>query len=460
MFMVSYCHSAFNISYRKFCYLLTILLASLFSACSVQINNDINKQVFFIKAGDNLNDELTAIFKFNKSNITIQLEQGLYFLDKQIELNDLKGISIMGNNATIIMRENSPVGNGYGMISFKNCSEIGVENLTFDANRSSRACREVAAHTFMIVSSNNFNLSKVSCINNVVDGFIIYSETPEKYESYSWNIKFKNCESLNSFRNGLSIINGNKIVGEFCKFSGSNGTAPESGLVIESDIDRNFSCFKDISFDKCEFIANKGWGVLVSQKCNPTDIKISNSLVRHSGSGGIWNCSVKTTISGNVFNYNGDVAIRSVRYESRSNDTLKVDNNLIKNEKIGVDYLGIGAVISENVFDSISHFGIQLNGLTKDSTHATITNNSFSNCASSCIKINRFRSCDILNNGFFGFSKNGISITSSKARIESNKYIDLESGLNINYSEVVFIKNVFNQCVKDVVKGERATLLE
>lgn len=438
--------------------ILICFCAHLFSCNSIIHQGNIDG-VYYISRGDNLNEKFNSIFSNRKKNVLIYLEKGDYYIDRQLYFNNLEEVSIIGNDSKVFMRSNSPVENGFGMISFKECNHLLIENLTFDANRNSRICREVAAHTFMIVSSRDITISGVNCINNAVDGFIIYTETPQNFETYCSDITLNNCKSINSYRNAISVINGYNILGTNCSFLNSNGTLPESGLVIESDIDSSSVCSKNIEFVDCDFRNNNGWGIIISQKCNPSEVKITDCRIFSSRVGGIWNCSVNTTIKSNHFNNNGEVAVRSVRYESRNLDTILMLGNNFVNEKTGIDYLGAGARIESNKFDSITLTGVLLNGITIDNTFASLQSNVFENCFNSAIILNRFKNSLIVDNKILGKTKNGIEIRNSKTRIISNEFNIVENALNINHSDVELVGNIYKSCLNKYVTGEDVLIL-
>ncbi|HMS98870.1 MAG TPA: right-handed parallel beta-helix repeat-containing protein [Saprospiraceae bacterium] len=434
-----------------------LLVASMMS-CKVLVNSNYEENRYYLHPGENLENQIYQIFKKNNSHISLIFEKGEYIIDEQIYLNNISNVKILGNGAIIKMKADAVVGNNFGMISFKNSSDIYIENITFDANRDRRKCREVAAHTFMIVSSKRISLLGVNVINSVVDGFIIYTETPEDSYSFCSDISFKNCLSFNSYRNALSIINGRNIRALDCAFSNSNGTAPEGGLVIESDIDRLNSDFRDLLFSNCNFTNNNGWGVIISQKSNPTKIRICDSKIENSGRGGIWNCSVNTELDRNLFRENGEVAIRSVRYEARPIDTINILNNTFRNESVGIEYVGYGGKIESNLFDSINLYGVRLNGITKDDTNAIIDLNQFKNCFNVGISVNRFNSCTISRNKFSGSAQICTEFISSTVSCRENIFQDAKIGLKASYSTIKLSNNHFSSCTKDMQKGESTNI--
>ncbi len=159
----------------------------------------------------------------------------------------------------------------------------------------------------------------------------------------------------------------------------------------------------------------------------------------------------------NEFLNNGSVAVRSVRYESRPIDTTVIVNNRFKGGKLGVDYVGMGGVIENNVFDSLGSYGVKLNGVTKDDTHAKISLNEFKNLSSTGISVNRFKNCLILENRFFNNSSVCTELVSSNVTCKGNKFEKSHVCVKASYSNVKMKDNLFKNCSRDILKGENAT---
>ena len=63
--------------------------------------------------------------------------------------------------------------------------------------------------------------------------------------------------------------------------------SPESGVVIESDIDLLPSGIRDIKLNDVTINNNNGWGIIISQKGQPSNTIINKCKISNSGLGGI-----------------------------------------------------------------------------------------------------------------------------------------------------------------------------
>ena len=94
---------------------------------------------------------------------------------------------------------------------------------------------------------------------------------------YSQNITLENITSLNNRRDGITITSAQDVWVRNSEFSGSSGTKPEAGVVLESDSSNER--LVNINFVNCKFSGNNSAGVHFStNKMNggsrPVSIKI------------------------------------------------------------------------------------------------------------------------------------------------------------------------------------------
>ncbi|WP_166521606.1 right-handed parallel beta-helix repeat-containing protein [Zobellia amurskyensis] len=160
--------------------------------------------------------------------------------DSLITFMHCKGISLIGNSATLCMlKDEYLTGEWRHGISIRGSDSIKIESLTIR--------------------------------NTGGDGVYIAGS---KEKRYSENIIIKKIESINNKRQGLSIISGKRISISESIFSDTSGTLPGSGLDIEPNT------FKDvvnnIQVSDCIFENNYGAGVTLGLgKLNSLSEKIS-----------------------------------------------------------------------------------------------------------------------------------------------------------------------------------------
>lgn len=196
---------------------------------------------------------------------------GEYRLSRMIQISGKSGFSIVGPGS-VSMLARTPVEWGYGMLRFAECENFRLEDLVFDANRMAREPREVSAHTLHFQSSKRFACKRVETRNSVCDGFFLDSTDPADFDTHCSDADFLDCLSVNSYRQGCSVIQGHRLRFLGGEYSGSIGTAPQAGIDLESDSSDPRGALSDIHFERVRFSGNVGFGLKVAPIARPASI--------------------------------------------------------------------------------------------------------------------------------------------------------------------------------------------
>lgn len=245
-------------------------------------------------------------------------------LGAKITIEDRSNFKI-GGTGRLSMASSTPVEAGYSPIAFVRCTDFELSGITVDGNRQKRRPKEVMAHNIQFQACHRFRVNGVSSINAVCDGFYIASPTPENIASHCSDFIFQACLAQNCYRQGMSIIQGHqgKIIS--CTFSNTNGTAPQAGVDLESSRSNPEGSIEAITFERCQFVENRGFGLQVSYMKNPNNINIQSCVFRGNDSGPIaWgarsgtiaNCHFVGDVGGNIITTigaKGDAHFRLVR---------------------------------------------------------------------------------------------------------------------------------------------------
>jgi hypothetical protein len=136
-----------------------------------------------------------------------------------------------------------------------------------------RGCRHVLLEGIRVESSGG-------------DGFYIDGGGQR---DWSEDITLRNCTAENNHRQGLSVISVVNLLVENCRFSNTWGTAPEAGIDLEPDTEKErlVNCV----IRNCTFENNNGHQILVYLKplttnSQPVSIRFENCLARMSD--GAW----------------------------------------------------------------------------------------------------------------------------------------------------------------------------
>lgn len=353
------------------------------------------------------------------------------------------GITLIGNNTYIIMNNNIPVNNKFSMFSIVYSNNITIKGITFDANRVKRNPKETFCHTINIISSNSIYLENLEVKNSVVDGFYIASYSPENIDTYPHNIMLKNCKSLNSFRNGLSIVNGYDIDIIGGEYSKSSGTSPATGIDIEPNIDTFHPGVSKLTINGTLIKENDGWGILVSQKGSPQHIDIINCTLNNN-LGGIKHTSINSKIKYNRIK-DCSIGIESIRYSGRKEDHNTISNNSIFNCETCIKYSGFNGVLSDNVLTDCKEVGIHLNGNTTNNTKVSLMNNRIENCEKFGIYSFNFNEVEIEKNTIKNSLKKAMYLVNGKQIVNNNTVINGAIGIESVGSETVITDNTFEE---------------
>lgn len=243
----------------------------------------------------------SALSALGTSISKLTLESGkTYLISSPLNMSNKKDFIIDGNNSTIKIADGTPVSGYYG-IQFTKCGNFTVQNLVFDANRSTRTPAEVYAHSIIIRGCTLFNFINTASNNAVVDGFYVSAYTPADAETVSRNGIFLNCSADNCYRQGMSIINGHHIYVVNSSYNNTNGTPPQAGIDIEANSGSCEPSNMDITIRNSTFSGNEGFGVQISYKGYPRNITFEDCNFSDNADGGIKLGSAYSIVKNNFF---------------------------------------------------------------------------------------------------------------------------------------------------------------
>jgi hypothetical protein len=179
--------------------------------------------------------------------------------------------SILGNGAVLKMADGVTAdSHGFGA-KFKGL-RFNVRGLTIDGNRAGRAPRELPCHSFAIEGAHSGVFEACMAINATCDGWNVWETSETDITTWPRDISLIGCSARNSFRNGLSIINGYdlRVIGG--DFSHSNGTAPEAGIDLEADPGCAVPSMERVLLTDVSALGNRGVGFQMSSVGRPSSI--------------------------------------------------------------------------------------------------------------------------------------------------------------------------------------------
>lgn len=196
-----------------------------------------------------------------------------YTITAAMQFTGLSDFTIAGNGSVTIASGTS-VAYGYQAFLFSGCTRFTLEDIVFDGNRSGRTPAEVDAHTVTFYSCNFYVVRNVTSKNAVCDGFMLESATPATKSTHNHDFLFENCTATNCYRQGMTIAEGYNGLIFGGAYNASTGTAPQSGIDLESDAGASTNAIENITIQKVRFEGNVGFGLTVSGSKDPRNIDV------------------------------------------------------------------------------------------------------------------------------------------------------------------------------------------
>lgn len=151
-------------------------------------------------------------------------------------------------------------------ILIENSEGVQVKNLELDGNNKAALLggvygdkgRQLPHYGISLVNSRNVNINNVYAHHFCLDGMSIANKASDREDEN----KLKDCRFEYNSRQGLSWIGGNDLKAKKCHFNhtgqGSFASPPGAGLDIEAEV----GPVRNGEFEDCEFINNRGVGMV------------------------------------------------------------------------------------------------------------------------------------------------------------------------------------------------------
>lgn len=245
---------------------------------------------FGAKADGTTNDTtalLAMIAAMPSTGAVLSLPIGTYIIDASA-LNGLlfsgkTNFKILGNGATIKVKDGEACTGSYGMMYFASCTDGYVDNLILDANRANRSpnvASPAGAYSLAVTDScARLHFKNIRSINSVIDAYTVYTAAKATAASYPTDITFDQCIADNALRNGFSAIDSLRLTIKGGRYVNTTGATngPEAGIDIEPDAGASTGN-TDITIEDVEVSGNAGVGIgFYGATANPnTNVVIRN----------------------------------------------------------------------------------------------------------------------------------------------------------------------------------------
>jgi hypothetical protein len=251
--------------------------------------------------GDGKTDCYTAFIKAasklsNTKNCTLIINKGVYFINQYIgavgtksaaidvSFKNCNGLTILGNNAKIILNGNFTRTADYQIpnvsfyysykqtvipFNFINCKNLLFKDVELNGGVAQMRKESVAEGNSYGVfindeneqdTSQNITLKNITAHHFATDGFLI--------KANGTNINMVNCTASNNARQGLSIVKGRNININYCNFDSTGKTgqygwhAPGAGIDIENEFGQGK--LTNVTIKNCNFRGNTGFQIVTT----------------------------------------------------------------------------------------------------------------------------------------------------------------------------------------------------
>lgn len=226
----------------------------------------------------------SAIQALPSSGGVLVFEPGTYLLGRGLVLTKKKNFQIRGPRAVLIAKDGLKKVPVNAMFTIEDCDNFEIKGLTLNGNRDKRptVADQSPCHNFRILDVRDADFVNITSINSMQDGFTLQDKPTNPLPVR--RVRFVNCVAKNSFRQGLSVINGSKISILGGEYSGTHGVGPEAGIDIEAN--KGEAPNEDIYFKGVTFRDNASYGIILSHKANSKRMYV-DSCFFYGNAGGI-----------------------------------------------------------------------------------------------------------------------------------------------------------------------------
>jgi len=244
---------------------------------------------------------------------------------RTLEIRDRSGFAIKGNGATVRMKAGAPVAQN-PVLRIRNAASFTVTDLTINGNRQNRSAQEAGGHNVQLTGVHGFRLERVVSRNSTTDGFYLAALNTADARTFPSDGLFLDCQADNSFRQGMSIINGYRLRLIDSSFTNTHGTAPQAGIDIEPQSAVVSPGVAHVLIRNCLVAGNAGYGITMSAATKMQRLTVEGSTFIDNYFGAINLDAAYSLVRGNLFTDHGSWAVLQIRGGTAAHDLVVRDN--------------------------------------------------------------------------------------------------------------------------------------
>lgn len=200
---------------------------------------------------------------------TLRIPCGTYLVDEDITL--VSDMTLEGEGFNSIIKRIGADNDHYNVIACNGTDNVTIKNIHIMGERAEHIGTEGEWGMCIGLRGCN-NTTILNCKLTDAWGDGVYLGTGDN--KCCSNTIIEGCIIDNNRRQGISVINSNRLVVRGCTITNTNGINPEGGIDFEANYDTDIS--KNNIVESCIFYGNNGGSIIVGNYIVPYEIVVKN----------------------------------------------------------------------------------------------------------------------------------------------------------------------------------------
>lgn len=296
-----------------------------------------------------------AINQVAETKGTVFIPEGIYAIDALASLNLSSHMTLMMTAATILKALPNNEEN-FSVITIRNVNNVTIVGGVIQGERQHhQGVQGEWGHNIAIYNASNVFIEGVTVKDAWGDGLHVADNAK--------NITICSVLSDNNRRQGMSIINADRVSIRDSTFQNTHGTLPEAGIDIEPDATLIAT---NITIQSSQFINNNGAGIMVGGKSTDGSkveyVTARNNTIINNGHNGYAGIYISHLARGEILqNSIKDNANLGINITEKSRKVTVHDNQVINNGDSGIEmYITSYNLVSNNMISNNEQYAIKI----------------------------------------------------------------------------------------------------
>ncbi|HEY0769020.1 MAG TPA: right-handed parallel beta-helix repeat-containing protein [Sphingobacteriaceae bacterium] len=214
---------------------------------------------------------------------TVYVPPGTYLIDPDVSILMKSNVKLDFVDTMRIIKVKASANERYNVIRMHNVSNASIEGGKIMGERYSHmGTTGEWGMGISLYAATNCRVDRTVITDCWGDGIVVGSQNAYNAPNESKNIVINEVISRNNRRQGMTIGGVDSLIVSYCKFTHTNGTAPQDGIDIEPD----HNTAQKVHIRNCEIAYNARQGVELLAKPTGTavvkNIYVQNNYIHHN----------------------------------------------------------------------------------------------------------------------------------------------------------------------------------